>query len=442
MPMRNKNLLSLTWPIFIEYILQLLVSNIDKIMVNSISDTAVSSIANAATVLDVTLILFSVISLAIIIMASQYFGNKDYEKISQVYAMGLLITGTISLVLGLSLIILARPIFSLIKVPLECLNDSVIYLQIISAGLVFQGLYNAYVAMFRTQGYMKQSMYVSALVNLINTVLNFFLIFGIGPLPALGVAGAAIASFIARLIGLIILATYFHNNTSVEIKFKSLKPWPNKLFKTMLYVGLPSGGESISYSASQMVILMFVNLMGNNIIRLKSFASMFAVCSYMFASSLSYAAQIIVGHIIGEKDYEAANREVKKTLWISVIVSAIISFILYLGSDLIFGIFLDDPYLLSLAKKIMFIEIFLESSRAVNMTLVRCLQAAGDTIHPTIVGILFMWGVATFGAYFFGISLEWGIIGVWIAMMLDETFRAFIFIHRWHQGKWKTRTLV
>ena len=439
--MQNKSLLSLTWPIFIEYILQLLVSNIDKLMVNSISDTAVSSIANAATVLDVILILFSVISLAIIIMASQYFGKNDHEKISQVYAMGLVITASISFFLGLILMVFARPIFSLIQVPQECLNDSVIYLQIISSGLVFQGLYNAYVAMFRTQGYMKQSMYVSALVNIINTILNFFLIFGIG-FPRLEVKGAAIASVIARIIGFIILAYYFHKNTKVKISFKSLKPWPTKLFKTMLYVGLPSGGESISYSASQMVILMFINLMGNSIIKLKSFASMFAICSYMFASSLSHAAQIIVGHIIGERDFEKADREVKKTLWISVIVSAIVSFILFMASDIIFGIFLKDSELLRLAKIIMFIEIFLESARAVNMTLVRCLQAAGDTIYPTFIGIIFMWGVATFLAYVFGIVFDMGIIGVWIAMALDEILRSFIFIARWRNGKWKSKCLV
>ena len=440
--MHKKSLLSLTWPIFIEYILQLLVSNIDKIMVNSISQTAVSSIANATTVLDVILILFSVISLAIIIMASQYFGSEDHEKISQVYAMGIIITGSISLFLGIFLMIFARPIFMAVQVPSECLNDSVSYLQIVSSGLVFQGLYNAYVAMFRTQGYMKQSMYVSALVNVINTALNFVLIFGLGFIPALGVKGAAIASVIARIIGFIILAIYFSKHTAVKINFKALKPWPNKLFKTMLYVGLPSGGEAISYNASQMVILMFVNMMGNSIIKLKSFASMFAVCSYMFASSLSYAAQIIVGHIIGQKDFDGADREVKKTLWISVIVSLIVSFILFLGSDFIFGIFLKDPDLLKLAKSIMFIEIFLETSRAVNMTLVRCLQATGDTVYPTVIGILFMWGVATGLSYIFGIVFNWGIIGVWIAMALDETFRALIFIYRWNQGKWKERRLV
>ena len=127
---------------------------------------------------------------------------------------------------------------------------------------------------------------------------------------------------------------------------------------------------------------------------------------------------------------------------ILVIVSLIVSFILFLGSDFIFGIFLKDPDLLKLAKSIMFIEIFLETSRAVNMTLVRCLQATGDTVYPTVIGILFMWGVATGLSYIFGIVFNWGIIGVWIAMALDETFRALIFIYRWNQGKWKERRLV
>lgn len=439
---KKSNLLIYTWPIFIEYILQLLVSNIDKIMVNSISDTAVSSISNATTVLDVLLITFSVISLAITILASQYLGKRDYKKISEVYSLGLVVSAVLAFGVSILLLIFGKNIFELINVPSECMEGSLTYLNIISIGLVFQGVYSAFVAIFRTQGWMKQSMIISALVNIINTIGNMILIYGVGFIPSLGIKGAAISSVISRIIGLLMLIYIFVKNSEIKIDFKSLKPWPKDLFKKMMYIGLPSGGESISYNASQMMILMVVNSFGNAIIKLRSFANMFAMCSYMFASSLSQAAQIIVGFIIGEKDYDNADKEVKKCLVISVIISFIASLVLYIFSDFIFGIFIDDKYILSLAKSIMFIEIFLESARAVNMTLVRCLQATGDTIYPTIIGILSMWGVATLLSYVFGIVFDMGIIGVWIAMALDEIIRAFIFIYRWHKGLWRNKSII
>lgn len=438
----KKSLFAYTWPIFIELLLQLLVSNIDKIMVNSISDTAVSSVANATTVLDVVVIAFTVISLSITILASQYFGRNDHIRIAQVYSMGILITGVVAVLVSLILLLSAGMIFEAIRVPSECYEGSVIYLNIVAGGLLFQGVYNAYVAIFRTQGWMKQTMAVSAGVNILNTVGNFFLIYGFAFIPSLGVAGAAISSVFSRFIGLLVLIYIFNRRSAIRIDFSLLRPWPNQLFKTMLYVGLPSGGEALSYSASQMVILSFVNLLGNAMIKLRSFANMFQMCAYMFGSAVSQASQIIVGYLIGKGEKDQADKEVRKTLILSVVISAGVSFLFYLFSDQVFGFFIDDPSLLAVAKQIMLVEVVLESSRAVNMTLVRCLQASGDTLYPTFIGILSMWGVATLLAYVFGIWLKMGLLGVWIAMCLDETLRAIIFLIRWFSGKWRKRQLL
>ena len=439
--MKKYNLLKYTWPIFLEYIMQLLVTNVDKIMVNTMSETAVSSIANATTVLEVLLNTFTVISLAITIMASQYFGKNDHEKIKQVYSMGLLVTGVTSLALSIILIITSPMLFSFIKVPVECMKDTLIYMNIMLIGLVIQGLYSGYVAIFRTQGWMKYSLFVSFIINTINIVGNYLLIYGVGFIPSLGVAGAAISSVLSRVIGLILLIIIFNRNSQISIDFKSLKPWPSDLFKTMLKLGLPSGGEGISYNASQMVILMFVNMFGNAIIKLRSFASMFQMCSYMFSSSISQASQIIVGYIIGSGDNDLADKEVNKCLWISMFVSVLASAILYIFSDQIYGLFIKEAYLLAIAKKVMLVQIFLETARAVNMTMVRCLQAAGDTMYPMTIGIIFMWGVATLFSYILGVKMNMGLVGVWIAMCLDESIRAIIFIIRWKQGKWRSNQI-
>ena len=90
----------------------------------------------------------------------------------------------------------------------------------------------------------------------------------------------------------------------------------------------------------------------------------------------------------------------------------------------------------------MWIEVFLEIGRAVNITLVRALQTSGDVIFPTLLAIIFCWLVAVVGSYIFGVSLKMGIVGIWIAMSIDELSRAFIFIIRLKKGKWKTLNLV
>ena len=90
----------------------------------------------------------------------------------------------------------------------------------------------------------------------------------------------------------------------------------------------------------------------------------------------------------------------------------------------------------------MIIEIALELGRAINITLVRALQTSGDVLFPTILSIIFCWGVATLGSFVFGVSFKFGIIGVWVAMSIDELARGFIFIIRLIKGKWTKINLI
>jgi Na+-driven multidrug efflux pump len=90
----------------------------------------------------------------------------------------------------------------------------------------------------------------------------------------------------------------------------------------------------------------------------------------------------------------------------------------------------------------MWIEIALEIGRAINITLVRALQTSGDVFFPTILAVIFCWAVAVVGSYVFGVVFKMGIVGVWIAMSIDELCRGFIFIIRLKKGKWKKMNLI
>ena len=85
---------------------------------------------------------------------------------------------------------------------------------------------------------------------------------------------------------------------------------------------------------------------------------------------------------------------------------------------------------------------FLEIGRGANIVLVQCLQAAGDIRIPVFVGVFGMWMFAVTLSYYFGIVLGWGLVGVWIAMAIDEIIRALIFVWRWQSGKWRGRSLI
>lgn len=431
-----------TWPIFIELLLQMLVGNVDQMMMSQVSQNAVAAIGNANQIVNVLIITFSVISLAMTILVTQYFGSGNRERVGETYSLALFVNFVFGLGISVALVFFNRPIFAWMHVPAQILDDCAIYITIIGLGMVLQALFMTYVAMFRTQGWMKQTMAVSAVMNVLNIIGNFLLIQGVGPIPPLGIAGVAISSTVSRLIGLGLLIVLFNLRTTIEVHLRSLSPFPWGQLKKLLAIGIPSGGESVSYNLSQMVITKIVNGFGTAVINTRVYANMFAMVSYMYGSAVSQAAQILVGVLIGGRKLEDAHKQVMRTIIYSLIIGVGVSTLLYIFSDLLFGLFTDDPAVLRLGKQVMLIEIFLEAGRAVNMTQVRALQAAGDIQFPILLGIASQWGVAVTLSFVFAVGMNLGVVGVWLAMMIDEMLRAILFLLRWYSGKWKTRNLI
>lgn len=407
---KKTSLFMLTWPIFIELVLQILVNNVDQIMISRVSENAVAAIGNVNQIMNVLVITFSVVTMAATILVSQYLGSKRYNKISEIYSVAVFSNLAFSIVISIFLFLFSDSIFALIKLPMELLADAKLYMNIIGGGIFLQG--------------------------------NFILIYGMFGLPKLGIAGVAISSVVSRLIGVIVIIYMFKKKIKGNVSMKYMFPFPKATFRRLMVIGLPAGGESISYNASQMVILTFVNMMGTNIVKVRSYVTILAWFTYMFASAVSQANQIRVGYLMGAGEEEEASKMVLGTLKPAVISSIIIAALLFLFSDSLLGIFTSNKEVLQLGKLVLFIDIFLEIGRAFNMVLVRGMQAAGDIKFPIFIGILSMWIIATFLAYIFGIGLGWGIAGFWIAMMLDECIRAVIFYIRWKKGTWRNKALI
>ena len=203
--------------------------------------------------------------------------------------------------------------------------------------------------------------------------------------------------------------------------------------------------ESLSYQTSQIIIQICINSFGIAVVNIKTYASMFAVVTYMVTQAISLSMQIVIGELLGNGEVKEANKKIKQTMIFGIIASEIFAIIFFLTAKWDFQIFnVSDKEMLKLGQKIMFIEIFLELGRAINIVCVRSLQTAGDVLFPTILSIIFCWIVAVLGSFLLGHEkfLGLGLCGVWISMALDECLRAIIFLIRFKSGKWQKIKLV
>lgn len=435
-------LLKLTWPIFIELLLQMLVGNVDQIMVGKYSQMSVGAIGNANQIMNLLLISFSVICMATTILVSLYLGSGEKKKLPQIYTLSLFVNFIFSLIIGILLVCFNQKILVWMQVPNDLMSETADYLKIIGSCVFLQAIYLTFGAILRSNAFMKETMLISVIVNLINIGGNLVLINGYFGIEAMGVAGAAVSSNISRFFGVIFIFFIFYKKIGAKLTWKHLYPFPFDQFKKLMGIGIPSGGESLSYNFSQIFIQKIVNVFGTAVIAARVYANMFAMLSYMFASAIAQAAQIMVGYMMGARDTENTNKRVWATLKMAMFLSFLVSVLLYIFAESIFGIFTNNQEVISLGKQIMLVELFLEQGRAVNIVLVRALQATGDIKFPIVMCVIHAWLLGVVLGYFLGVTLGWGLIGVWIAMALDECVRGVIFIFRWKSGVWKTRNLI
>ena len=432
-----RQLLRITFPIFLELVLQLLVGNVDKIMVGN--DYSATAINQANTILDMLAVSLSVLSSASLILISQYKGAQNREKEQQVYVLSFYFNLTVSLAIGILLSILARPVLAAIQVPPEIMDESVAYLRITGGGLFLQAVMFSLSAYLRSNTYMKQCLLVAFLFNVINISGNMLFLWGLGMQGAVAVA---IPSVISRFLGALLLFHEVRKYLRLDLSFRRLFFCRRAELWKILKLGLPSCGESFSYSFSQIVILAIINTFSTGEAVVKTYATMLAMCSYLFTSAIAQAMQILLGRALGARRYAEAETLVMRVTVISCLASAGISALIAIFSTSIFGLLTSDENVIRLCRIVMVIDVALELGRAVNIVMVRALQTCGDVLFPTLLAIFFCWAVAVGGSWAFGALMGFGILGVWAAMTLDELCRAVIFLVRFHRGAWKKLSLV
>ncbi|WP_418765209.1 MATE family efflux transporter, partial [Mailhella sp.] len=247
-------LLRLTLPIFLELLLQLLVGNVDKVMVGD--DYSATAINQANSILDMLTVSLSVLSAASLILISQYKGAQNRQKERQIYVLSFYFNLAVSLGIGILLSVLARPVLSAIHVQPEIMDEAVIYLRVTGGGLFLQAIMLSLSAFLRSNTYMKQCLLVAFLFNVINISGNALFLWGFGMKGAIAVA---IPSVLSRLIGALILFYEVKKYLRLDLSARRLRHCRREELIKILKIGLPSCGESISYSFSQIVILAIIN---------------------------------------------------------------------------------------------------------------------------------------------------------------------------------------
>ena len=438
----SRQLASLAGPIFVETLLVMMLGAVDTFMLRRHSDNSVAAVGVVNQLMNLIFLLFEVISLGTSILCSQYIGAGRRDKVIQVVGISLMFNLISGLLISLGLVFFAEDALHVMGLRPDLMGYGLPYMKIVGGFAFLQAMSLSLSAALRSADKAKYPMYVSMVVNVLNIFGNYTLIFGKFGMPALGVEGAAISTSFCRCVSVVILFVVLFKKHIPSFPKELFTPFPWIELKNLLKIGIPSAGEHMSYSLSQVVITYFINMISNQALATRSYVVNIVMFTYIFALAIAQGGAILIGHLVGMKKIRAAYAIGRRVMKLGTTASVSLSLLTAIFGKSILGLLTDDPWIIATGASILWIEVLLENGRALNFFGVNSLRSAGDIYFPVIVGIVVMWAIQVVGSYFFGISLGWGLVAMWAIFALDENIRGFIFVHRWNSFKWVGRSFV
>ena len=432
----GNDLKKLIIPLVFEQTLAITVGMADTMMVASAGEAAVSGVSLVDMI---NMLIFSVLSALATggaVVTSQFIGAKQREQACR-SAKQLLYTAIAGGMVFMVVVLLARePLLRLFfgSIEADVMENALIYMVISALSFPFLAVYNACAALFRSMGNAQITLKVSILMNVMNIVGNAVCIFGLN----MGVAGVAIPSLVSRAVAGIILYVLLKNPDNLVYFVKETFQIQWDMVQRILYIGIPSGIENGLFQLGRVLVVSIISGFGTIQIAANGVANNLDAMGCIAGQAMSLAMITVIGQCVGAQDEKQIRHYAKKLLLITYVMTAAICSAILLGLNPILSLY----GLSSETTRLAWILVMIHDGFAmllwpIAFVLPNMLRACNDVRFTMVVSIFSMFAFRIGFSYVFGIRMEMGAIGVWIAMVMDWIFRASLFVWRYRSGYWK-----
>jgi putative MATE family efflux protein len=392
----------------------------------------------------VTWTIFATISIIIIgitALVSRAIGANQPEQAAYVSKQGLLLAIGSGLFFSILGIIFSSHLMSFMKASPQVAAFGASYLRIYFIGAAFFYVIDALGAIFRASGDTRSPMIPFVSATVLNIVLDPFLIFGWGPFPKLGVAGASTATVISLITALFIFL-YLIKKGKLEFSLAGwykTKPDFDAILK-IIKIGMPISIQNITFVFIYWFIIQIVHHYGDAAGAAMGIGNRMEAMSYLVAFGISTATSTMVGQNLGAKRPERAEKCAMGALGLIVIETFIVSIVFITIPGVITSIFTSDPAVHKIAGDYVMILGLSQVFMGIEIVLEGAFSGAGNTIPPMVVSI--PWSIARLPlAYFFCFVLDIGINGIWWTLTITSFFKAVILFFWFRKGNWKNKML-
>ncbi|MBI5001454.1 MAG: MATE family efflux transporter [Euryarchaeota archaeon] len=431
-------ILRFTWPVILTNLLQTLTVTVNLVMVGRLGPEEVAGVGLASQIVFFAYSVMIAVSAGTIALIARYTGAKQFDKSGGVLRQSLILAVLLSIPIMLMGWFMSEQMMWVFGAEPAVQSVGAVYVKYIFMFAPFSFMEFIFSAALRGAGDMKTPLYVAVLNNVVNVVVGQLLIFGHFGFPEMGVMGASLANVAAFTAG---TCSFFVLLARKKFPFKM--PRGKGLFdreatRRVLRIGWPSALEQFVIQAGFLVFTAIIVYFGTTALAAHNIGQRVQSLAFMPGMGLSVAATALVGYNLGTGEPKKAEECGWESTKLAILMMCAVAAFMFVFAEQMAWIFIDDQPTVQLASIWIRLQAISMPAVGIHFTLSGALRGAGDTRWPLVASAIGIYAVRLPLSVFIGIYLGIGIMGAWLAFIIEYYVRSVVILWRFRRGSWKT----
>ncbi len=432
-----KKLFTLVLPIAFQQFMLAAVSASDALMLGFVNQDALSAVSLAGQVTFVFNLFMGGLTMGTSILAAQYYGKRDVPSIERIFAYVTSVSFLISVVFFLASLVFPSALMKIFTGEPQLISDGSVYLRAVSSSYLFTGISQIYLCILKNTGGAVKSMAIGSSAVVINIFLNAALIFGLFFFPEMGIAGAALATSISKLIEMLWAYAESLRANRVRLHVKYCFAVKRSLVRDYWKYTVPMMGDYLVWGCGFTMYSVIMGHLGSDAVAANSVANIVKNLIVSFCTGLANGGGILVGNELGMGNLQQAKRY-GGLLWrLAVVGGGLSGLILLALSPLILNVTALRPQAAECLKWMLLLCACYMVAKAINMTTIAGIfPAGGDSKFGLICDAVTMWVFAVPAGFLAAFVFKLPVAAVFLIINLDEVVKLPAAISHYRKYGW------
>lgn len=434
--------LHLALPIMAGQIGQVLVNFIDNIMVGRLGPEALAAVALAISIYITFMVVGMGISFALPPLVAEAEGQRTHKRISQLFKHSLIINLSYAIICAL-IIEIGLPVLAHLGQDPVVVELATPYLRLSGWTLIPLMLFQTLRCYADGMSETKPAMIASLSGNVFNVLFNYMFIYGKWGAPAMGVAGAAFGTLLARIIMVIWLLVIIYKWKTLwhPIKQINWRRYTTTLYRKVLSIGIPTSLQMFFEVSAFAGAALIMGTLGAIPQAAHQIAINLAAMTFLTCTGIGMAATIRVGNKLGKADWPGVYRAGNAAI-LQVVLFMTIAAILFISfRQLLPRIYIDDPEVIRIASVLLIMAAIFQVSDGVQVVALGALRGIQDVRVPALITFMAYWVFGIPISYLSAKYWSLGPVGVWAGLVIGLTISAILLTLRF-QVKTKNKSYI